>query len=41
MVLARAGVGADEVRWVGVGTGAAAVAALRKGASRPSPTSIR
>ena len=31
MVLARAGVGADEVRWVGVGTGAAAVAALQEG----------
>ncbi|MEZ5607130.1 MAG: ABC transporter substrate-binding protein [Burkholderiaceae bacterium] len=31
LVLARAGVGADEVRWVGVGTGTAAAAALQEG----------
>ena len=31
LVLARAGVGADEVQWLGVGTGGAAAAALREG----------
>ena len=31
LVLARAGVGADEVQWVGVGTGGGAIAALREG----------
>lgn len=31
LVLARAGVGAHEVQWVGVGTGAGAVSALREG----------
>ena len=31
LVLARAGVGPEEVQWVGVGTGAGAIAALREG----------